>query len=117
MDYCSRWQEEKREHDHASSPGYSVSFPVPENDHNLSPRLFFSAGCVVSCLLSHAELYAVASNHTCGTHVMDPGTGTRLHTAKPGPVFANYLCLVIPDLLVIGIRPGCSSLSTAPKWL
>jgi hypothetical protein len=43
---------------------------------------------------------------------MDPGTGTRLHTAKPGPVFANNLCLDIPDLLVIGIRPGCSSLST-----
>jgi hypothetical protein len=34
MDYCSQWQEEKREQDHASPPGYSISFPVPENGHS-----------------------------------------------------------------------------------
>jgi hypothetical protein len=63
----SSGRKEKREHDHVSSPGYFISFPVPEKGHNLSPP-FFSAGCVwfhVSAM-SH---YTVVSNRIGGTWI------------------------------------------------
>jgi hypothetical protein len=80
---------------------------VPENSRKLSPRFFSCRLCSsMFSAISHPELYAVVSN----TYLWDINPGTRVHaythTAKPGPVFANYLSLDITDLLVIGIRPG-----------
>lgn len=76
---CSRGQEEKREQDHATLPGYSISSPVPENGHSPdSPREPFSTGCVVSCLRnisSSSALYRAVSS----TYLWDIKQGTRVH--------------------------------------
>lgn len=79
-------------------PPIPYRFPCRKKATTPSPRIF-SAGCVVSCLrvcaMSH---YTVVSNKDSRYDNRYPRP--RLHTAKPGPVFSNYLCLDIADFII-----------------